>query len=119
MEFRSLAEKNPDRVKELTEGFQTSRLSIRDYMGQLKARFDTREPQVQAFLSEETDRFKRLRQEITNLESQFPEPDVRPPLYGIPFGVKDIFHVDGFPTRAGSQLPPEVLTGPEATSVSI
>jgi Asp-tRNA(Asn)/Glu-tRNA(Gln) amidotransferase A subunit family amidase len=33
-------------------------------------------------------------------------------------GVKDIFHVDGFPTRAGSRLPPEVLEGREADAVS-
>jgi Asp-tRNA(Asn)/Glu-tRNA(Gln) amidotransferase A subunit family amidase len=32
-------------------------------------------------------------------------------------GVKDIFRVDGFPTRAGSQLPAEALAGPEAASV--
>ncbi len=31
--------------------------------------------------------------------------------------MKDIFHVDGFATRGGSRLPPEVLRGPEAASV--
>ncbi len=33
-------------------------------------------------------------------------------------GVKDIFHVDGFETRAGSRLPPKVLRGPEAPCVT-
>ena len=33
-------------------------------------------------------------------------------------GVKDIIHVDGFETRAGSRLPPEVLQGPEAPCVT-
>ena len=33
-------------------------------------------------------------------------------------GVKDIFHVDGWLTRAGSRLPPEALRGEEAASVS-
>ncbi|MEF8778418.1 MAG: amidase, partial [Natronomonas sp.] len=42
----------------------------------------------------------------------------RPPLYGVPIGVKDIFHVDGLPTRAGSKVPPEALEGPESTAVS-
>jgi Asp-tRNA(Asn)/Glu-tRNA(Gln) amidotransferase A subunit family amidase len=34
-------------------------------------------------------------------------------------GVKDIFHADGFPTRAGSQLPAETLAGAEASSVRV
>jgi Asp-tRNA(Asn)/Glu-tRNA(Gln) amidotransferase A subunit family amidase len=119
MKSSSLAEKNPDRLKELAEGFRTGQLSVRDYLDRIEARFQEREPQVKAFLSEQPDRFDRLRQEASQLESQFPELDSRPPLYGIPFGVKDIFHVEGFPTRAGSKLPPEVLHGPEAKSVSI
>ncbi|WP_435063725.1 amidase family protein [Halobaculum sp. EA56] len=41
----------------------------------------------------------------------------RPPLFGVPVGVKDIFHVDGLATRAGSDLPPDVLAGPESTAV--
>lgn len=39
------------------------------------------------------------------------------PLRGAALGVKDIFHVDGLPTRAGSRLPPEELAGEEAESV--
>lgn len=40
------------------------------------------------------------------------------PLAGVPLGVKDIFQVDGFETRAGSALPPEVFAGPEASLVT-
>ena len=36
-----------------------------------------------------------------------------PPLFGTLVAVKDIFHVEGFETRAGSGVPPEVLTGTE------
>lgn len=41
----------------------------------------------------------------------------RPPLYGVPVGVKDIMHVDGLTTRAGSALPPELIAGPEAKCI--
>jgi len=41
------------------------------------------------------------------------------PLRGLLFGVKDIFHVDGLPTTAGSALPLEELAGPEAAAVSL
>jgi Asp-tRNA(Asn)/Glu-tRNA(Gln) amidotransferase A subunit family amidase len=119
MKSLSMAQKNLDRLQDLAEGFRAGRISVMDYLDTLKARFEEREPHVKAFLPEETDRFERLRLEASVLESRLPDPASRPPLYGIPFGVKDIFHVEGFPTRAGSRIPPEVLRGPEATSVTI
>ena len=36
----------------------------------------------------------------------------------MPVGIKDIFHVEGFATRAGSRLPPEVLAGEEGPAVA-
>ena len=36
----------------------------------------------------------------------------------MPVGVKDIFHVDGFATTAGSAVPPAELAGPEAAVVT-
>ncbi|WP_203704279.1 amidase [Asanoa iriomotensis] len=37
---------------------------------------------------------------------------------GVPLGVKDIYRVDGLPTRAGSKLPPELFEGQEASLVT-
>ncbi len=48
----------------------------------------------------------------------YPEPPTRPALFGVLVGVKDIFHVDGFPTTGGSRLPPDALAGAEAISVT-
>jgi len=41
------------------------------------------------------------------------------PLRGLVVGVKDIFHVDGLPTTAGSTIPVDELAGPEAAAVSL
>ncbi|MCB0192722.1 MAG: amidase [Anaerolineae bacterium] len=101
----------------LAEQLRSGTLNLMDYLAQLEAYFETENERVQAFLPE-TNRFARLRQEASVLEAQFPNPADRPVLYGIPMGIKDIFHVDGFETRAGSQLPPQVLAGPQAESVS-
>jgi Asp-tRNA(Asn)/Glu-tRNA(Gln) amidotransferase A subunit family amidase len=46
------------------------------------------------------------------------EPAGRPALFGALLAVKDIFHVDGFTTRAGAALPPELFAGPQAVCVT-
>ena len=89
----------------------------RAYFDQLEATFEEREPKVQAFLPE-GNRFDRLRREYKALEQRYPDPDSRPPLFGLPLGVKDIFHADGFETHAGSNLPADRLTGDQAASLT-
>jgi Asp-tRNA(Asn)/Glu-tRNA(Gln) amidotransferase A subunit family amidase len=83
----------------------------------LEERFAQREPSVRAFLLE-PGRFKRLHREADEAFAAHPDPRSRGPLFGAPLGVKDVFHVDGLPTRAGSRLPPEELTGPQAGAVA-
>ena len=81
-------------------------------------RIDAVEPLIHALLPE-PDRRSRLFAEAIALQTRFPDPASRPPLYGVLLGVKDMFHVDGFQTRAGSRLPPELFSGPEAACVRI
>ncbi len=83
----------------------------------LAARFRNREQELRAFVPE-TGRFDRLRREARKLFEAYPDPQLRPQLFGVPVGVKDVFHVHGFLTRAGSRLPPEELHGLEAESVT-
>jgi len=84
---------------------------------ELEERFNAREPVVRAFVPEEG-RFARLRREAGALLERYSEPGTRPPLFGVLVGVKDIFRVDGFLTRAGSKLPPHLFQGREAESVT-
>lgn len=71
------------------------------------------EPLVQAYVAE-SDRRARLHAEADALVARWPEPANRPELFGIPTAVKDIVRVDGFETRAGSDVAPDVLAGPQA-----
>ncbi len=93
------------------------RLGDRGYLEELEARFETVEPELHAFLPEDG-RFERLHSEFAELEKSYSAVESRPPLFGLPIGVKDIFRVDGFETRAGSRLPSAKLSGQQAVCVS-
>jgi len=73
---------------------------------------------IQAFLPE-SNRRDRLQKDLYDLYTKFPDPKNRPKLFGIPLGIKDLYHVNGFTTKAGSKLPDSAITGNEASSVSI
>jgi len=71
-------------------------------------RFFEREPEIRAFV-DETERFERVHAESRKASG---------PLAGLLLGVKDIFHVAGLLTRAGSELPASELAGDEGPAVS-
>ena len=103
---------------DLARNLRSGALSVEEYLGRLQLHFDPREGQLRAFLPE-TGRFDRLRDEAKGLQFRYQRPEERPPLYGVPVGIKDIFHVDGYPTKAGSRLPEDELGGQEAACVSL
>jgi Asp-tRNA(Asn)/Glu-tRNA(Gln) amidotransferase A subunit family amidase len=47
---------------------------------------------------------ERVLAEAEALPARFPDPARRPPLYGVPIGVKDCFDVAGYPTTCGSHF---------------
>lgn len=106
----------PAPLAETAARLRTGDLDLRRFLEELCDRVDATEPFLHALLPE-PDRRARLLRDAAVLQSRFPDPAARPPLYGIPVGVKDIFRVDGFLTRAGSNLPPELFAGPEAACV--
>ena len=102
---------------ETAAALRSGKLDLLEYVDQVCTRLEQFDTQIESFLPE-PDRQTRLHSEALALQKRFPEPQSRPPLYGVLVGIKDIFRVDGFETRAGSALPPEVLTGTEGSSVT-
>jgi Asp-tRNA(Asn)/Glu-tRNA(Gln) amidotransferase A subunit family amidase len=107
-------------VVEIARALATGELSLAGYLDEILARLAERDPALQAFLPEEN-RAGRLAAAAAALLARWPlreGAEERPPLFGVPVGIKDIFRVDGLPTRAGSRLPPEEFAGPQAAAVS-
>src|SRR5258708_16108203 len=98
------------------KALRTNELDLLAYINDICARIDAAEPHIQALLPQ-PQRRERLLAQAEALQAHFPDPASRPPLYGIPVGVKDLFNVDGFPTQAGSQLRASLFDGPEAVCV--
>jgi Asp-tRNA(Asn)/Glu-tRNA(Gln) amidotransferase A subunit family amidase len=86
-------------------------LKLHEYIDRVCDRIDAVDGQLAALLPE-ADRRARLYAEADALIVGYPNPLDRPRLYGALVGVKDIFHVPGFVTRAGSQVPPEQFAPP-------
>jgi Asp-tRNA(Asn)/Glu-tRNA(Gln) amidotransferase A subunit family amidase len=101
----------------LIETLHSNQMTLSDYLSQVEDRFLAHEPSVLAFLPEQ-DRFTRVRTEADTLLARYPDLVWRPPFFGLLVGVKDIFHVKGFTTQAGSRLPSHELQGKEAESVT-
>lgn len=108
----------PASLAKTVAALRNGQLDLLSYISEICDRIEAVDPIIQAFLPE-PDRRARLLAEAEALQSSFPDPISRPPLYGIPVGVKDVFNVDGFPTHAGSQLPAELFVGHEATCVTL
>ena len=101
----------------LVEDLRSGQLLLPDFLAQIEARFTQQEPSILAFLPED-DRFTRLQEDAETLILSYPDLIKRPLLFGALAGIKDIFHVEGFTTQAGSRLPSDLLQGEEAKSVT-
>ncbi len=108
---------HPAPLAETATRLRSGQWPLDDYLDQMCRRLEDVEPHVQAFIPEQG-RCERVRSEAHALAERHAQVEGRPPLFGILLGVKDIFRAEGFPTRAGSNLPPELFEGAEAEVVT-
>ena len=95
---------------------RTGQMDLMAYVDEMCDRVRKLDSRIEAMLPE-PDRHGRLRSEARKLQARYPDPENRPALYGALVAVKDIIHVSGFVTAAGSAIPPELFAGPEAACV--
>lgn len=104
-------------IKTLVNDLQSGALPLYDYLEATLDSVEATEPCVLALLPE-PGRRQRILHDAAHLQKRYPDPSTRPALFGILVGIKDLFNVDGLPTRAGSKLPPEAFIGPQALAVN-
>lgn len=98
------------------QALRSGELDLHAYVDAMCDRITAVDARLWAFVSE-PDRRGRLHREADALLARYPEPAGRPALFGALVGVKDIFHVDGFVTAAGTSVPPEEFAGEEGDAV--
>ncbi|HOV16721.1 MAG TPA: amidase [Candidatus Cloacimonadota bacterium] len=104
-------------LSELSIALRNNTLDLFAYINHVCDRVETIDKEIHALLPERNRR-KRLLSEANALINKYPLSHQRPQLFGVLVGVKDLFNVDGMLTKAGSKLPAEVFTGPEASLVT-
>ncbi len=107
----------PAPLAETVAALRSGQIDLRSHIDAVCDRIEQVDSVIEALLAE-PDRRGRLQRAASALAAAYPEPAGRPPLFGALLAVKDIFHVDGFTTRAGAALPPELFAGPEAACVT-
>lgn len=108
----------PAPLANTAQSLRAGDLDLMTYLEKTVTHLEAAEPQIEALLPE-PNRRERLMADAKALQARFPEVASRPPLYGVLVGVKDIFRTDGYPTKAGSNLPDALFAGSEAASVSL
>jgi Asp-tRNA(Asn)/Glu-tRNA(Gln) amidotransferase A subunit family amidase len=108
---------SPVSLSGLAAELKSGEKKLLDHIHEVCERIDAVEPKISALVPEEN-RKARLLAEARALLSAYPDPGTRPPLFGALLGVKDLFSVAGFETKAGSRLPPGLFAMPEAPAVT-
>ncbi|HTU26135.1 MAG TPA: amidase, partial [Pirellulales bacterium] len=93
--------KLPTSIAEAHRAFAAGELKPSQLLAECLRRIDRWEPRVQAWTV--VDRARAM-ETAQRLDAFPPDRLAMFPLIGIPIGVKDIFDVQGLPTRAGSSL---------------
>ena len=106
-------------LAETVAALRAGRIDLEAHVEAALARAQETAPDLRALLPE-PGRAARVRAEVATLRARSPDSRAGgpPPLFGALLGVKDIFAVDGLPTRGGSALPAQLFAMPEATSVA-
>ena len=104
-------------LSKTAHALRINKLDAKDYVRETCNIIDKKESQIKALIPEKNKQ-ERLIKDVDTLRKRFPNTGVRPPLYGVLVGIKDIVNADGFNTKGGSNLPSKLFKGKEASVVT-
>ncbi len=104
-------------LSKTAHALRIDKLDAKDYVRETCNIIDKKESQIKALIPEKNKQ-ERLIKDVDTLRKRFPNTGVRPPLYGVLVGIKDIVNADGFNTKGGSNLPSKLFKGKEASVVT-
>jgi aspartyl-tRNA(Asn)/glutamyl-tRNA(Gln) amidotransferase subunit A len=105
----------PTSIAKIHALFRSGELTPRELVEQCFNRIDSREADVQAWVMLDREGALKLADEQTRLLAS---NEALPALFGVPMGVKDIFDVAQWPTKAGSPLRENHVAEEDAASVA-
>jgi len=100
----------------IIENSNNDNLKLEEIIEHSLAVINKKEDKIAALLPEENKKI-RLEQDIIELKQNHQNNNFKPNLFGILVAVKDIFHLEGFKTRAGSRLDQDLLTENEGSLI--
>jgi aspartyl-tRNA(Asn)/glutamyl-tRNA(Gln) amidotransferase subunit A len=91
----------PETASAIAEAVRQGTVSAKEITEAALARIGERDPQIGAFTHVTAERALRAAEAIDDIRKQKGELG---PLAGVPFGVKNLFDIEGLPTLAGSKI---------------
>ena len=102
-------------ITDIIEGYKTKKFSVSEIVSSYLDRIEKLNPTLNAFITVENENAKRNAKELDNLLTH--EPFNPSPLFGVPYGIKDMFLTKGVRTTAASAVLKDYIPQYSATVV--
>jgi len=105
---------SPSTIEQVRTAIASGELKAVDLATEFLRRIETKNPRLNAFLAIGKE---RARAQAARIDGLAAAGEPLPPLAGVPFGIKDVLTVQGFPATAGSKILNGYLPPYDATAV--
>jgi len=102
-------------ITDIIEGYKTKKFSVSEVVNSYLKRIEKYNPTLNAFITIDSDNAKKKALELDNSLTREPFNDS--PLFGVPYGIKDMFLTKGVRTTAASNVLKDYIPAYSATAI--